>query len=263
MKTKLPVATMDKDLLNVWTAAADGLSVSDMDEDSVIHLPVVFSLDSIPASRDEISRAEDLSDWSHLQEVVRVDINAEVGILIGVNVPAELEPVDFIQNCDGGPFAVKTRLGWVISVPVRYLKWTQMRNTANRIKVDLQQLQVDENLASEERGWSVEDHKWLKKVEAELRKSGGHYELALPLKKTEAPLPDNSEVALRRLQYLKKRFSDETFADKYVQFMSIMFDKGYAEKVPEEDLERLDGNVSWHSSSRSVQPEVWQDACCF
>ena len=244
VKTRLSINTMAKDPLNVSTAAVEGLSVSDMDENDVVRLPVVFSLDNIPATREEVCRLDDLEDWPYLHHVVPADIEAEVGLLIGVNAPAAMEPVDFIPSRDGGPFAVKTRLGWVVNGPVRYLKWTQMRSSANRIQVELQQLQLDENLASEERGWSVEDHRWLKLIEGGLKESDGHYELPLPMK-TEGPLPDNGEVALRRLHNLKKKFTDEEFAGKYVEFMNNMFGKGHAEKVPDEDLKRCDGRVSY------------------
>ena len=245
VKTRLSVTTMAKDPLNVWTAAVEGLVMSDMDENDDIHLPVVFSLDSIPVSKEEVCRLEDITDWPYLHDVVPEDIDAEVGLLVGINVPSALEPVDFIPSRGGGPFAVRTRLGWVVNGPVRNKRWTQMRSTANRIQVEIQQLQLDsDNLASEERGWSVEDHQWLRKVEEGLKMSDGHYELPLP-RKSKLPLPDNREVALRRLQSLKKRFDDKEFADKYVNFMNNMFEKGHAEKVPDEDLSRSDGKVSY------------------
>ena len=79
-----------------------------MDENNDVRLPVVFSLDSIPASSDEVCRVEDLSDWPHLQDVIPPEIDAEVGLLIGVKVPAALEPIEIIQSGDGGPFAAKS-----------------------------------------------------------------------------------------------------------------------------------------------------------
>ena len=244
-KTKLSVTTMAKQPLHIWTSAIEGLSVSDMDENNVVYLPTVFSLDRIPASREEVCRLADLSDWPYLQEVVPAEIDAEVGLLVGVNVPAALEPTDFISSRDGGPYAVKTKLGWVVNGPVRHHRWTQMRSTSNRIKIELGLPRLDsECLASEERGMSVEDRRWLQQVEKDCKRSDGHYELPLPVK-TKRPLPDNSEVAMRRLQGLKKKMTDDEFAQKYVDFMDKMLQNGYAERVPDEDRGRCDGRVSY------------------
>ena len=170
-KSKLSITTIANDPLNVLTAAVEGLTVMDIDENHAIHLPVVFSVDKIPASREEVCRQDDLTDWPYLHDVVPDDIDAEVDLLIGVNVPAALEPVDFIPSRDGGPFAVKTKLGWMVHGPICNQKRTLMRSTVNRIKVQLQQVQLDKNLVSEERGWSVEDHQWLKKVKSEMKMS--------------------------------------------------------------------------------------------
>ncbi|XP_043219160.1 uncharacterized protein LOC122380240 [Amphibalanus amphitrite] len=159
-KTKLSVITMARDPLKVWTAPVEGLSICGIDESDPVDLPEVFSLGSIPASREEVCRVDDLSDWPRLQEVVPPDIDAEVGLLIGVNVPAALEPVDFIKSRDGGPFAVKTRLGWVVQGRVRHLRPTQPKSTTNRIKVEPQQLHLDGSLATGERHLSVEDPRW-------------------------------------------------------------------------------------------------------
>ena len=243
-KTRLSVTTMAQDPIKVWTAAVEGLTVSDIDENDIVHLPVVFSLDKIPASRDEVCHMDDLTDWPYLHDVVPDSIDADVGLLIGVNVPAALEPVEFIPSRDGGPFAVRTKLGWVINGPVRYKKWTQLRATANRIQVELHQLHLDENLASEQRGFSVEDHRWVKMMEGGVRISDGHYELPLPLK-AGSSLPDNSEVALRRLHGLKKKLTDSDFAHKYVDFMDKLLQNGYAERVPDEERGRCDGRVSY------------------
>ncbi|XP_043247285.1 uncharacterized protein LOC122394461 [Amphibalanus amphitrite] len=208
-------------------------------------LPTVFAMDKIPASREEICSAEDLQRCPHFQAVVPDMIDADIGILVGVNVPEALEPIDFIHSRDNGPYAVRTRLGWVVNGPVRHHKWTEIRATANRIKVEVQGPQSEANPASEERGWSVEDHRWMKKVEKEARMDSGHYELPIPLKSGDTVLPDNREACLRRLQGLKKGLQNEGFADQYREVIEDMARKDYTERVPEEELDRADGLVNY------------------
>ena len=79
----------------------------------------------------------------------------------------------------------------------------------------------------------------MEKVEKEARMDNGHYEIPIPLKSGDTVLPDNREACLRRLQGLKKRFQNEGFADQYREVIEDMARKDYAEKVPEEELDRV------------------------
>jgi hypothetical protein len=45
-------------------------------------------------------------------------INAEIGLLIGNDVPEVLQPTQERPNENGGPFAAKTVFGWVLNGPL-------------------------------------------------------------------------------------------------------------------------------------------------
>ena len=77
---------------------------------------------------------------------------------------------------------------------------------------------------------SKDDQKFLKIVKDGIhRTDDGHYELPLPLRDEAISLPNNKEVALRRLNQLKKRFaSDKQYREDYVKFMNEVINKGYA-----------------------------------
>lgn len=92
-----------------------GLSVSSMLGGSEVLLPPVYSLEKIPVSEDDIVKKEDISKWSHLDQIDLVDIKNPPGLLLGMNVPSAMEPLEVIKsNEEGSPYAVKTRLGWCI-----------------------------------------------------------------------------------------------------------------------------------------------------
>ena len=56
--------------------------------------------------------------------------------------------------------------------------------------------------------------------------------------------PDNKKLALKRLFCLKRRFAyDLKFRDDYNKFMTDSMNKGYAERVPEDELNMDDGKV--------------------
>ena len=96
-----------------------GLEVTDMNENNIVFLPEVLCRPQIPVSKDEIPTQEDIDRWEYLQEYVHLqNINSEVELLIGANVPEALQPMQVISLQNGGPYASKVALGWVINGPV-------------------------------------------------------------------------------------------------------------------------------------------------
>lgn len=79
------------------------------------------------------------------------EIDSDVDILIDLNVPRTLEPVKVIPSESGGPYAIRTILGWTVNEPLLAdgSECAQPTVTANHISVtrleDLwkQQFQVD------------------------------------------------------------------------------------------------------------------------
>ena len=83
-------------------------------QDSIIHeSTTVFALERIPVGEEEICMSEDVEKWPHLRDVVPKEISADIGVLVGVNVPEALKPTEFIPSVGKCPFAAKTRLSWV------------------------------------------------------------------------------------------------------------------------------------------------------
>lgn len=74
----------------------------------------MYSRPSLPVPKDAISRQEDVNRWPHLDGVKIESINADIGLLIGSDVPQALQPGEIKQSQNGGPFATRTALGWVL-----------------------------------------------------------------------------------------------------------------------------------------------------
>ena len=94
------------------------LQISDLNRSRFIDLPMVFSRPNLPISTNTISKQEDVSHWPYLQGINIPEINAEIGLLIGSDVPQALQPIKVRQSRNGGPFATKTALGWVLNGPL-------------------------------------------------------------------------------------------------------------------------------------------------
>ena len=83
---------------------------------------------------------------------------------------------------------------------------------------------------------SQENGRFLALVEQGIRHcEDGHYELPLLLNESSASLPDNQEVALRRLSQLKRIKSDQKYKEDYTTFVENLIKNGHAERVPSDE----------------------------
>ncbi|CAH1277646.1 Hypp9739 [Branchiostoma lanceolatum] len=99
-KTKLTLNTIN-DTKAVQSEVLDDLEVINLTGENVIPIATAYTQERIPASKDNIISTEDLKAWPHLKEVNVPKIDADIGLLIGNNVPKA-----------GGPYAIRTVLGW-------------------------------------------------------------------------------------------------------------------------------------------------------
>ena len=194
----------------------------------------------------------------------------EIGLLIGCNCPKAIKPKEVILGKGEDPYALRTLLGWGIVGPVgmsedrvneedrhttstcnRILTrevGTQGHPQGNNISFVLRPCTKEKispvavkrmfeqdfsEIAANVQGLSWEDRKFLAIAEGGIRLlDSGHYELPLPLKHPAVKLPDNYELAARRLNQLKKRFlANDQYRRDYVTFMENVISSGYAERV--------------------------------
>ena len=90
------------------------LEIMETQGKTTISLPEVYTRKQIPVAREDILRKEDLKEWRYLDKVELPQVDAEVGLLIGNNVPQAMEPLEVINSKDGGPFACRSVLGWQV-----------------------------------------------------------------------------------------------------------------------------------------------------
>lgn len=166
------------------------------------------------------------------------------------------------------PYAVRTLLGWGILDPVsltqddvstdvdvscnriitRKIGYTRILNDRFVVPIKAREVlnpgQVNRmfnldfsEVNSKEHPLSQEERRFMEKAKQGNRLwPDAHYEMPLPLKNAEVVLPNNRELALRRLIPLKKRSSScRSCQDQYTAFMDSMFKNGYAEKVSMSD----------------------------
>ena len=87
---------------------------------------------SLPIPSEAIARQEDVDRWPRLKGINVQQTDAEIGLLIGSDVPQALQPMTFKASKNGGPFATRTMLGLVFNGPPR--RTTLKSPTANFVQ---------------------------------------------------------------------------------------------------------------------------------
>lgn len=250
-----------------------GLEVAGLDGEVYCDLPNAYTQECMPVHKGNIPCQKDLRKWPHLKDVHLPQIHSEVELLIGTNVPKALEPLQVIRSVDDGPYAIQTILGWIVNGPLGGDSGGGMDVVSmNRISVLnleelwLQQFKTDfpECSYDEQPGQSREDQRFMKLVQDSAKLVDGHYQVALPLRKSCVNMPNNRKVAEQRALNLRRRFKrDSTFQEQYTHFLNDMVTKGDAEQVPSDELARSDGRL-WYIPHHGVyHPHKKTNPCGF
>ena len=130
MQTTLSLTTMEKEDSRAESLVVS-LEVSDLDEENLVELPVVFTRPKLPVSVDNAADQEDIDGRPHLASIEIPQIDADVGLLIGGVASEALEPKEIRPSCDGGPYATCIWMGCEWSI--RHVSWS-----SNFIKADVE-----------------------------------------------------------------------------------------------------------------------------
>ena len=263
-KVHILLRTMGQEKV-VSSHIVSGLEVAGLNEEHFCELPKAYTQMCMPVHKGNIPRQSDLQRWPHLKHVNLPEIEAGIELLIGTNVSKALEPLQVIRSVNNGPYAIRTMLGWTVNGPLKgdsgdAMDCEQPELQVNRVSVVCldelwqQQFKADfpECSMDEQIGMSREDQKFMELVTNSAKQVNGHYQINLPLRKRDVSMPNNKKIIEQRALHLKKRLQkDSSFHADYMAFMNDLVAKGYAERVPEEDVERSDGKV-WYIPHHGV-----------
>jgi hypothetical protein len=142
-------------------------------------------------------------------------VDANVDILIGNNVPKALEPKEIRESENGGLYAIRTLLGWTVNGPLG--RQGYCARTVNRVEADVEltsqfnkfcEMEFRDLKSETVKAMSQEDKRALSQMEQSVDLVDGHYELSLPWKVFPPNLPNNRSVAEKTLAPLKKLAND-------------------------------------------------------
>ena len=118
-ETRLSLSTMTASDKIVKCRRFQGLEVQGLNCSTKVRLPPVYSRRSIPINRQHIPCAEMVENWPHLHSLkgkLAPKLDYEVGLLIGYDCSEALFLREVISapRASGGPFGMRTDLGWGI-----------------------------------------------------------------------------------------------------------------------------------------------------
>ena len=240
------------------------LEVMDIDGNTFIEVPNVFSMTNLNVSADAITRQDEVDRWCYLEDVKLPAVldDMAVGLLIGVDVPEALEIEEIIRGQNGGPYAVKTKFGWTLNGPMGQIsakgKHCYKLNVSYNDDDLSEQLRqyfnrdFNESIADEQKMMSLEDRRALSVFQGSAQIVDGHYQIAIPWRNPEVCLPNNRPMAEHRLRQLRKRLiKDPDMLKKYSNFIDDLSIKGYARKIPEDQI-NVDSSVIWYLPHHNV-----------
>lgn len=158
---------------------------------------------------------------------------------------------------DGGPTAIETRLGWVLSGPAEGFHQETVINFTSASSNHMLRVYSDTDLddldAGLKRFWELEslgilkeEHPVQQQFSQKISFKGGRYEVHLPWKDSHPPLPDNYDLCRKRLDGVLKRLRQDP--EKLHQYNTVIQDQlrlGVVEIVSE-PYERSGKRLHYH-----------------
>ena len=251
------------DKREVTSYVLKNIQVSNLDNDEPIYLSKVYTKD-INVSKELMPTKEDITKWPHLKGLLipNVQVNSKVELLIGNNNPEIYRPLDTRTGKEYEPYAIKSKIGWVVWGLVTEQEDRMSINKASVEEIDeidslvRESINMDfpEKLVDDKREYSVQDRLFIKKTQESIQLNDeGKYEMDLPFQGENVRIPNNINYVKKRLIGLKDKLDkDVVFKEDYVKFMAQLINKGYVEQVLDQDVNKNDGCV-WYIPHHGIR----------
>ena len=224
---------------NSSTAAVvsnNNIVVSDLNDSQRMNLSRVYATESIPVPRVQI----DLDQLKHLDGVTPGD-HSDVGMLLGEDCGSMLLPLETRVGRSDEPYAARISHGCYTAGP------TRMGSVADECCANLcvgepsaercNKLWGIAHELADIKSMSVEVSKVIKGWDKECELIEGHVQLPILWKQEPPDLPDNYEMADKRLVSLRETIDHENRDELYDVDINMMLINGFAEHVPPDTLD--------------------------
>ncbi|KAL8567646.1 hypothetical protein ACOMHN_054458 [Nucella lapillus] len=219
-------------------------------------IPIAYSRETI-CERDEQIPTRQIIEGNpslrHLSRHFQPLFKAPIALLLGINVASFLMPIHTVKAATGDAFAMETQLGWGLlgTLEEQSHEEEEVRTYAAASPIYVRSYSVKDTTTEKlvraiERDFSSatelpasqEDTRFIEILRESIKINvEGHYEMPLPFKGQDPLLPDNRQVAERRLLSLRRKFQRDSEALRlYKEFMAQIIDRRDTERVPEDEI---------------------------
>ena len=142
-----------------------------------------------------------------------------------------------VSKTDGGPTAIHTKLGWILSGPIAVGSLNQCTTnlvTTHVLRVDVQPDALNDQLRAfwelESLGIQPNEKSVYDNSSESIKFREGRYVVSLPWKQFHLPLPDNYHLSQQRLS--GRLHQNPTLMQKYDRIIQEQIEKGMVEDAP-------------------------------
>ena len=249
--TEISLNTMEKQNCKMETKIINNLELYNMDGVLKDCIPVVYAQKHWPFTEEDSPNKEDIEKISHLPFKF---VDAKVSILIGMDRPQMLKPIEVVDGDTATVYATLHELGWALCGPVEKDVSNVINNKImldnsieDQIKSMFDNDYKDSHILQKEMSQSDRIFESIMKTSIK-HQSDLHYEVNLPIK-SNIELPDNRSQAYYCFKSLERKFdTNESLQSDYKQFMQMMVDNNYIEKVPTNEV----NDSGWYLTHHAV-----------
>ncbi|XP_045493465.1 uncharacterized protein LOC123692733 [Colias croceus] len=217
-----------------------------------------------------------IGDWPHIQGLNLADPSfnkpGKIDLLLGVEVYAQIMLRELIKGPPNTPCAQNTMLGWIIFGKTN----TQYENN-NVISLHCLDVKIDEMMKllwelepTTKRELTPEERRCEEIYSStHSRTKDGRYIVKLPLKRDPPMISQGRtrEIALKRLEYLEKRFEkNKELKDDYAKVIQEYLELNHLEEVSEDEKDNAAVYLPHHAVVRTdkdtTKTRVVFDASC-
>ena len=227
-----------------WGREVNGLRICGVNGNKWIQLPTLLECD-IPQNKEEIPDPQDVRKHPHLQgiapQIPSIQDDTNIHLLLGRDTPEALKIRKSINGAADQPWAQRTDLGWTVSGRLCE-RLGSGRTHLNCNKTNISSSECDKFFDikdlfvttehDEEPAPSIDDRKFISIMTKGFKfDDDGHVELPLPFRHGPPLLPNNTSLAMGRLQSLLKSFrKNPQLEEDYFKFMGEVLKRDHARK---------------------------------
>ena len=244
----MSLTTLDKEYSRTPTRAIS-LEVNDPDGEGSLRLGQVYTRSSLPIDPRNMVTMDKTTRWPHLKGLPLHHAPAdEVMLLIGQDYPDALVPLATVPGGKGEPYAIKTRLGWMVNGPVtasetqieQQVFFTQ-REWYEQLDQKLERFRELESsgLYEDDRAMPARDKLITARWEETVGYSDGHCALPILFRFEEPGTQDNKRMAETCLNSVSEKVEEDARSSE--EFMEGTRDPygGMSPEDPEDKVIRL------------------------